>query len=205
MLLTVLSESALLIRVPAAELPPRAQALLDPTIPRPADSRLQVRRTQLSWIPALWLAGLVAVGLASVLAMTSTGPGSVDATDRTLYGVIGLVCFLFAAVSAHRLILGLAERRAVRGERYRWGLHLLGEEGLLIAGRADHTWVPRSLLPAPATVSSRGGGASVASYRYTLADGSGRTERLDCGVRTQAALRAWAESGELPQGDGWLS
>ncbi len=198
-----MGESRLLIKVSAAELPLRAQALLDPEIPRPVDSRFQVRRTHLIWIPLAWLAPLLVVGLASLRSTIAAWPDPVAAPARIVYGSISVICLICAAVSAHRLALGIGERDEVKRGRYRQGLHVLGLEGLLIAGRDAHTWVPRSLLPEPIDVTSRSGGGGVKSYAYVLADGAGRVERLGCGFPTQSALWLWTEHGYLPDGGWW--
>ena len=176
-----------------------AQALLDPGSPRPEDSRLQVRRTYLVWIPALWLAALVVVGFASLRATLTAGTDQAGGSERIIYGAMAMICLIFAVVSAHRLFLGIAERSEVQLDRYRQGLHLLGLEGLLVAGRDSHTWIPRALLPAPIDVTA----THVKTYAYMLADGDGRVERLECGFSTQSALYLWAKHGLLPQGGGW--
>jgi len=194
------SEPRLLIRVSAADLPPCAQALLDPEIPRPADSRFLVRRTYPVWIPLAWLGPLLVVGFASVRETIAAWP---DPAGAAIYGALAAICLFFAVISAHRLILGIGERTEVKLDRYRQGLHVLGLQGLLIAGRGGHTWVPRSLLPEPIDVTPRGGGGGVKSYAYVLADGSGRVERLDCGFTTQSTLWLWSEHGYLPDGGGW--
>ena len=113
------------------------------------------------------------------------------------------VCLIFAAVSAHRLTLGIAERGEISQDRYRRGVHVLGLDGLLIAGRDEHTWVPRSLLPEPTDVTSTSGGAGVKSYAYVLTDRAGRVDRLDCGFTTRSTLWLWAEHGYLPEGGRW--
>jgi hypothetical protein len=197
------AESRLLIKGSAAELPLRAQALLDPEIPRPADSRFQVRRTHLIWIPLAWLVPLLVIGLASLRSTIAVWPDPAAGPARIIYGSMAVICLIFAAVSAHRLALGIGERDEVRRGRYREGLHVLGLEGLLIAGRDAHTWVPRSLLPMPIEVTSRSGGGGVKSYAYVLADGTGRVERLGCGFATPAALWLWTEHGYLPEGRWW--
>lgn len=198
-----MAESRLLVKVSAAELPLRAQALLDPEMPRPADSRFQVRRTHLIWIPLAWLVPLLVIGLASLRSTIAVWPDPAAGPTRIIYGSMAVICLIFAAVSAHRLALGIGERDEVRRGRYRQGLHVLGREGLLIAGRDAHTWVPRSLLPMPIDVASRSGGGGVKSYAYVLADGTGRVERLGCGFATQSALWLWAEHGYLPEGGRW--
>jgi len=195
-------ESRLLINVNAAELPLCAQALLDPEIPRPSDSRFQIRRTHLIWIPLAWLVPLLVVGLASLRSTIAAWPDPAAAA-RVVYGAMAVICLIFAAVSTHRLALGIRERDEVKRDRYRQGLHVLGAEGLLIAGVDAHTWVPRSMLPEPIEVSSRSGGSAVKSYAYVLADGTGRVERLGCGFATRSALWLWAEHGYLPAGGRW--
>ncbi len=192
----------LLVGVSAAELPLPAQALSDPAIPRPADSRFQVRRTHLIWIPLAWLGPLLVVGFSSLRMTIAAWPDPGAGPARVIYGSMAVICLFFAAVSAHRLVLGISEREQVKQGRYRQGLHVLGLEGLLISGRDTYTWVPRHLLPEPIDVTPKSGGAGVKSYAYTLADGTGRVERLDCGFRTQSALWLWAEHGYLPE-EGW--
>lgn len=199
----MVADANLLIRVSTAELPLRAQALLDPEIPRPVDSRFQVRRTHLVWIPLAWLLPLLVVGFASLRATVAAWPDQAAGPARIIYGSMTVICLIGAAVSAHRLVLGLGEREAVKQGRYRQGLHVLDLEGLLIAGRDAHTWVPRSLLPEPVDVTPKGGGAGVKLYAYVLADDAGHVERLDCGFTTQSALWMWTEHGHLPEGGGW--
>lgn len=198
-----MADTRLLIRVSAAELPPRAQAVLDPEVPRPADSRFLLRRTFLVWIPLAWLGPLLVVGFASARETIAAWPDPAGAAARITYGSMTVVCLIGAAVGAHRLVLGIAERDEVRLGRYRQGLHVLGLEGLLIAGHDAHTWVPRALLPEPIDVTPKGGGAGVKLYAYALADGTGRVERLDCGFTTQSTLWLWTEHGYLPDGGGW--
>lgn len=192
-----------LIRVGVAELPLRAQPLVESGIPRPADARYLVRRSHLVWVPGMWLAGLLVVGFSSVRATLSAWSDPAGGNARTIYGAMAAACLIAAVISAHRLVLGLHERRDVQHGRYRQGLHVLGLEGLLIAGREAHTWVPRMLLPDPVATTSSSGGAGVKSYRFVLADGRGRVEHLDCGVLTESALRAWTTQGRLPDGGGW--
>ena len=196
-------EPRLLVGVSATELPLRAQALLDPGVPRPADSRFQVRRTHLIWIPLAWLGPLLIVGFASLRLMIEFWPDPAAAPARIIYGSMAVICLTFAAISAKRLVLGIGEREQVKQGRYRQGLHVLGLDGLLIAGRDAHTWVPRTLLPAPIDVTPKSGGGGVKSYAYVLADGKGHTERLDCGFTTQSALWLWTEHGHLPEGGSW--
>ena len=198
-----MGEPPLLIRVSAADLPLCAQALLDPGIPQPADSRFQVRRTYLVWVPLAWLAALLVIGFASLRSTITAWPDPAAESARIIYGSMAVICLISAAVGAHRLVLGLGEREEIKQGRYRQGLHVLGLEGLLIAGRDSHTWVPRSLLPEPIDVTPKSGGAGVKSYAYVLADGAGRIERLDCGFPTQSALWLWSEHGYLPEGGGW--
>lgn len=193
----------MLIQVSAAELPLRAQALLDPEIPRPADSRFQIRRTYLVWIPLAWLTALLVTGFASLRSTIVAWPDPAAGPARIIYGSMTVICLIAAAVGAHRLVLGLREREQIKLGRYRQGLHVVGRDGLLIAGRDAHTWVPRSLLPEPIEVTSKSGGAGVKSYSYVLADGTGRVERLGCGFPTRSALWLWAEHGHLPEGGGW--
>jgi len=197
-------DDRILVQVPAEDLPPSAQALLDSGIPRPAGSRFLVRRTRVIWIPALWLAGLLAVGIASLRATVTAGLNPDAGAERLIYGAMTAVCLVGAIVSARKMLQGLAERRDVRRGAHRQGLHVLGMEGLLIAGRDRHTWVPRELLPPAAEVSGpASGGDSVPSYAYFIVDGENRMERLDCGILTKTALWMWAEHGELPEGSGW--
>lgn len=198
-----MGESRLLIGVSAAELPLRVQALLDPEMPRPADSRFQVRRTHLIWTPLAWLGPLLAVGFSSLRMTIEAWPDPAAGPARIIYGSMALICLFFAAVSARLLVLGISEREEVKQGRYRQGLHVLGLEGLLIAGRDAHTWVPRPLLPEPIDVTFNIGGAGVKSYAYVLADGTGRVERLDCGFTTQSALWLWTAHGYLPEGGWW--
>ncbi|MGI9161889.1 MAG: hypothetical protein ACR2JI_03030 [Mycobacterium sp.] len=195
--------STLLVGVSTAELPLHVQAVLDPEIPRPAESRFQLRRTHLIWVPLAWLLPLLVVGFSSLEATIAAWPDPAAGPARIIYGSMTVICLTFAAVSAHRLVLGIGEREEVKQGRYRQGLHVLGTEGLLIAGRDAHTWVPRPLLPEPVAVTARSGGGGVQVFAYTLADGNGRVARLDCGFPTQSALWLWAEHGYLPDGIGW--
>ena len=119
------------------------------------------------------------------------------APARIVYGSISVICLICAAVSAHRLALGIGERDEVKRGRYRQGLHVLGLEGLLIAGRDAHTWVPRSLLPEPIDVTSRSGGGGVKSYAYVLADGAGRVEGVGRGWASESGLCLWTEEAYL--------
>lgn len=198
-----MAEPRLLIGVSTAELPRRAQALLDPEIPRPTDSRFQIRRTYYIWIPLAWLGVLLIVGFSSLRATIEAWPDPAAGPARIVYGSMTAICMFFAAVSAHRLVLGISEREEVKQGRYRQGLHVLGLDGLLIAGRDTHTWVPRSLLPEPIDVTPRSGGGGVKLYAYILADGTGRSERVDCGFPTHSALWLWTEHGYLPEIGFW--
>ena len=40
-------------------------------------------------------------------------------------------------------------------------------------------------------------------YAYILADGTGRSERVDCGFPTHSALWLWTEHGYLPEIGFW--
>lgn len=155
------------------------------------------------WIPLAWLGPLLLVGFSSLRMTIEAWPDPAAGPARIIYGSMTLICLICAAVSADRLVLGIREREEVKQGRYRQGLHVLGLEGLLIAGRDAHTWVPRRLLPEPIDVTSRSGGAGVKSYAYVLADGNGRVERLDCGSLTESALWLWAEHGYLPESGRW--
>ncbi len=107
----------MLIGVSAAELPLRAHALLDPEIPRPADSRFQVRRTHLVWIPLAWLGPLLVVGFSSLRSTIAAWPDPAAGPARVIYGSMTTLCVIFAAVCAHRLALGIGERDAVKQGR----------------------------------------------------------------------------------------
>ena len=197
-------DDRILVRVSAEELPLRAQALLDSTSPRPAGSRFLVRRTHALWIPAAWLAGLLLIGIASLRSTLAAGLDPQSGAERIVYGSLAAACLVGAAFAAGKLVQGLAERRAIRRGRYRRGLHVLGREGLLIAGRGVHTWVPRDLMPAPMEFSGPASGAGHSpSYAFIMTDDRERMERLDCGITTKNALWLWAEHGQLPEGDGW--
>lgn len=198
-----MQDPVLLVRVPAADLPSPVRALLAPLTPRPSYSRFQVRRLHPVWVPAGWLAALVVVGHSSTRYAVAAWWDPAAVAARIIYGGMAATCLFFATVAVYRLAVALNERREVKLGRYRRGLHVLGTEGLLIAGDDEHTWVPRDLLPEPIEVASRGGGATVKSYAYVLDDGRGRVERLDCGVLTQTALWMWAEHGRLPDGRDW--
>ena len=197
-------DDRILVRVSAEELPLRAQALLDSSSPRPAGSRFLVRRTHAQWIPAAWLAGLLVIGIASLRSTLAAGLDPQSGAERLVYGSLAGISLVGAAFAAGKLVQGLAERRAIRRGRYRRGLHVLGREGLLIAGRGTHTWVPRDLMPEPMEISGPASGAGHSpSYAFIMIDDHERMERLDCGITTKNALRAWAEHGQLPEGDGW--
>ena len=197
-------DDRILVRVSAEELPLRAQALLDSSSPRPAGSRFLVGRKHAQWIPAAWLAGLLVIGIASLRSTLAAGLDPQAGAERIVYGSLAAICLVGAAFAAGKLVQGLAERRAIRRGRYRRGLHVLGREGLLIAGRGTHTWVPRDLMPEPMEISGPASGAGHSpSYAFIMIDDHERMERLDCGITTKNALWAWAEHGQLPEGDGW--
>jgi len=199
------SEDRILVQVPADELPLRVQALIDPGIPRPAGSRFLARRTHVIWIPAAWLVGLLVVGISSLRATIAAGLDPSAGAERVIYGAMAAVCLVGALFAAGKLLQGLAERRDVRRGSYRRGLHVLGRDGLLIAGSDRHTWVPRALIP-PATdvTDSSSGGTSPPAFAYFIIDDAGRMDRLDCGILTKSALWMWAEHGQLPEGNGWM-
>jgi hypothetical protein len=200
-----MSSDRILVQVSAEELPLRAQALLDSAIPRPADSRFLARRTHLSWIPAAWLAGLLLVGFASVRTTIAAGLDPAAGAERIIYGALAAVSLVGAVFAAGKLLQGLAERRDVQRGHYRRGLHVVGRDGLLIAGRDHHTWVPRAMLPPATDVTDQtGGGSSPPSYAFFIVDDAGRMDRLDCGILTKTALWMWAEHGQLPEGSGWV-
>ncbi len=200
-----MSSDRILVQVSAEELPLRAQALLDSGIPRPADSRFLARRTHLSWIPAAWLTGLLVVGFASVRATIVAGLDPAAGAERLIYGALAAVSLVGAVFAAGKLLQGLAERRDVQRGHYRRGLHVLGRDGLLIAGRDHHTWVPREMMPPATDVTDQtGGGSSPPSYAFFIVDDAGRMDRLDCGILTKTALWMWAEHGQLPEGSGWV-
>ena len=194
----------ILVRVSAEELPLRVQALLDSGIPRPANSRFLVRRTHISWAPAAWLVFLLMIGISSLRATILAGLDPQAGAQRIVYGSMAAICLFFAVFAAGKLIVGLTERRDVRRGDYRRGLHLLGLDGLLIAGRDLHTWVPRDKMPPAADVTGPGsGGNRPPSYAYFIVDDHQRMERLDCGGMTQSALWMWSEHGFMPEGSGW--
>ena len=200
-----MGDDRILVQVPAQELPLRAQALLDSGIPRPAGSRFLARRTHLSWIPAAWLGGLLLVGFASVRTTIAAGLDPAAGAERIIYGALAAVSLVGAVFAAGKLLQGLAERRDVQRGHYRRGLHVLGRDGLLIAGRDHHTWVPRAMLPPATDVTDQtGGGSSPPSYAFFIVDDAGRMDRLDCGILTKSALWMWVERGQLPEGDGWV-
>jgi hypothetical protein len=199
-----MSGNRVLVRVPAAELPLRARALLDPGLPRPDDSRFLVRRTHLSWVPAAWFLGLLVVGISSLWATIAAGLDPQAGAERFIYGSMGAICLVGASFAARKILQGLAERRDVRRGDYRQGLHLLGLEGLLIAGPEVHTWVPRSQMPPVIDMTGPGsGGQHLPTYTYVIVDDRQRMERLDCGAQTRTALWMWTEHGQLPDGGDW--
>ena len=59
-------------------------------------------------------------------------------------------------------------------------------------------------MPEPMEISGPASGAGHSpSYAFIMIDDHERMERLDCGITTKNALWAWAEHGQLPEGDGW--
>jgi hypothetical protein len=200
-----MSSDRILVQVSAEELPLRAQALLDSGIPRPVDSRFLAYRTHLSWIPAAWLAGLLVVGVASVRATIAAGLDPAAGAERIIYGALAAISLVSAVFAAGKLLQGLAERRDLQRGHYRRGLHVLGQDGLLIAGRDRHTWVPREKLPPATDVTGPGsGGNAPPAYAYFIVDDAGRMDRLTCGILTKNALWMWAEHGQMPEGGGWV-
>jgi hypothetical protein len=193
----------MLVRVTADGLPLRVRALLDSGIPRPANSRFLVRRTYVSWAPAAWLVFLLVIGIASLRATIAAGLNPSAGAERIIYGVMTAICLFFAVFAAGKLIVGLTERRDVKRGDYRLGLHLLDLDGLLIAGRDLHTWVPRGILPEPVKVTSGSGESVTVTYVYTLVDDEGRADRLECSTLENTALWMWQEHGHLPEGGGW--
>jgi hypothetical protein len=196
-------DDRILVRVSADDLPLRARALLDSGIPRPANSRFLVRRTYVSWAPAAWLVFLLVIGIASLRATIAAGLNPSAGAERIIYGVMTAICLFFAVFAAGKLIVGLTERRDVKRGDYRLGLHLLDLDGLLIAGRHLHTWVPRGMLPEPVKVTSGSGESVFVTYVYALADDEGRADRLECSTLEKTALWMWQEHGQLPEGGGW--
>lgn len=196
-------DDRMLVRVNADGLPLRVSALLDSGIPRPANSRFLVRRTYISWAPAAWLVFLLVIGIASLRATIAAGLNPSAGAERIIYGVMTAICLFFAVFAAGKLIVGLTERRDVKRGDYRLGLHLLDLDGLLIAGRDLHTWVPRGMLPEPIKVTSGSGESVYVTYVYTLADDEGRADRLECSTLENTALWMWQEHGQLPEGGGW--
>jgi hypothetical protein len=193
----------MLVRVKADGLPLRVRALLDSGIPRPANSRFLVRRTYISWAPAAWLVFLLVIGIASLRATIAAGLNPSAGAERIIYGVMTAICLFFAVFAAGKLIVGLTERRDVKRGDYRLGLHLLDLDGMLIAGRDLHTWVPRGMLPEPVKVTSGSGESVFVTYVYALADDEGRADRLECSTLEKTALWMWQEHGQLPEGSGW--
>ena len=198
-----MSADEILVRVDAERLPLRARALLDSGIPRPAHSRFLVRRTYISWAPAAWLVFLLVIGISSLWATIAAGLNPSAGDERVIYGVMTAICLFFAVFAAGKLIVGLTERRDVKRGDYRLGLHLLGLDGLLIAGRDLHTWVPRGMLPEPVKVTSGSGESVSVTYVYTLVDAEGRADRLDCSTWENMALWMWQEHGHMPEGSEW--
>ena len=198
-----MSNDRILVRVSAEDLPLRAQALLDSGIPRPANSRFLVRRTYISWAPAAWLVFLLVIGISSLRATIAAGLDPSAGSERIVYGVMAAICLFFAVFAAGKLIVGLTERRDVKRGDYRLGLHLLGLDGLLIAGRDLHTWVPRGMLPEPVKVTTGSGESVSVTYVYALGDAEGRADRLECGFLENMALWMWQEHGHMPEGSPW--
>ena len=196
-------DDRMLVRVKADGLPLRVRALLDSGIPRPANSRFLVRRTYISWAPAAWLVFLLVIGIASLRATIAAGLNPSAGAERIIYGVMTAICLFFAVFAAGKLIVGLTERRDVKRGDYRLGLHLLDLDGMLIAGRDLHTWVPRGMLPEPVKVTSGSGESVFVTYVYALADDEGRADRLECSTLEKTALWMWQEHGQLPEGSGW--
>lgn len=200
-----MADDRILVQVPAEDLPVRAQALLDSSIPRPDGSRFLARRTHVTWIPAAWLVALLVVGITSLRATLTAGLDPAAGAERIVYGALSAVCLVGAVFAAGKLLQALIERRDVRRGDYRRGLHLLGREGLLIAGSDRHTWVPREMLP-PATdvTDPASGGNAPPAFAYFIVDDAGRMDRLNCGTLTKSALWMWTEHGQLPEGAGWV-
>ncbi|MEX1209349.1 MAG: hypothetical protein WEA35_00595 [Candidatus Nanopelagicales bacterium] len=196
-------DDRILVRVDADGLPLRARALLDSGIPRPANSRFLVRHTYVSWAPAAWLVFLLVIGMSSLRATIAAGLNPPAGAERIIYGVMTAICLFFAVFAAGKLIVGLTERRDVKRGDYRLGLHLLGLDGLLIAGRDLLTWVPRGMLPEPVRVTSGSGESVTVTYVYALADDEGRTDRLECSTLENMALWMWQEPSRMPSDGGW--
>ncbi len=196
-------DDRMLVRVDADGLPLRVRALLDSGIPRPANSRFLVRRTYISWAPAAWLVFLLVIGIASLRATVAAGLNPSAGAERIIYGVMTAICLFFAVFAAGKLLVGLTERRDIKRGDYRLGLRLLDLDGLLIAGRDLHTWVPRGMLPEPVKVTSGSGESVYVTYVYSLADDEGRADRLECSTLENTALWMWQEHGQLPSGGGW--
>ena len=197
-------DDRILVRVSSEELPSSVRPLIDSSGPRPAGSRFLARRRHVVWAPAAWLAGLLILGGASVRATLQAGLDPESGDERFVYGAMTALCLVGAIFAARKLLQGITERRDVRRGSYRQGLHVLGREGLLIAGRDTHTWVPREQMPAPMEISGPASGAGHSpTYAFIMVDDRHRTERLDCGITTRNALWLWVEDGQLPEGGGW--
>ena len=197
-----MSKPRILIRVNAADLPEHVRALLDPTRARPAQARFQVRRTHVSWSPAAWLIGFLVVGTSSAAATITAGLSEQTGAERIVYGTMTAICFVAAIFCARVMLRGLAEFRDHRRGYYRQGLHVLGDEGLLIAGRDEHTWVPLALMPPPIDVTPPGS-RNGKSFAFIIVDDFERMERLDCGFFTKRDLWLWSKHGILPEGRAW--
>lgn len=199
-----MSTTGILVRVSAHDLPQAARNLLDPDIPRPPNARFLVRHTRNVWTPAAWLLVLLVVGVISTRATLVAGLDPDAGSQRFIYGALAAVAWVSAMFAARAFLLGLNERRAFRAGRYRQGLHILGLEGILIARREEHTWVPRELLPPAVDVTTHSGGAKVQSFTFLIVDTDGQLDRLDCGALTQNALSMWRNHAYLPDGNGWV-
>lgn len=199
-----MSSAGTLVRVPPQELPIQVRNLLEPTIARPAQARFLIKRTHHGWGPAMWLIALLIGGGATTRATLLAGLDPDSGSQRFIFGAMAAVFLVSALFAARALILGFSERRAIRLGTYRQGLHVLGLEGLLIAGRDEHTWVPRELLPAAVDVTTHSRGAKVPGYTFVIVDVFGRVERLDCGQRTERMLTRWRDQAYLPDDAGWV-
>lgn len=199
-----MSTTGILVRVPAKELPPVARNLLDPHIPRPPNSRFLVRHSRNVWAPAAWLIPLLIIGTVSTRATLVAGLDPDAGAQRMIYAVLAAVAWVSAMFAARAFLLGLSERRAIRVGTYRQGLHILGLEGLLIARRDEHTWVPRESLRPAVDVTSHSGGGKTQGFTFLIVDSSGQLDRLNCGVLTKNAVSMWCNHAYLPDGNGWL-
>ncbi len=199
-----MSTTGILVRVPAKDLPSAARNLLDPYIARPPNARFLVRHSRNVWAPAAWLIALLIIGIVSTRATITAGLDPDAGAQRFIYAVIAAVAWVSALFAARAFLLGLTERRAFRAGTYRQGLHVLGLEGLLIARRDEHTWVPRESLPPAVDVTTHSGGRKIQSFTFLIVDASGQLDRLDCGVLTKNTLSMWCNHAYLPDGNGWV-